>query len=53
MTVKKLGAMAKLREMFNSIPRDNTIRGIRTRESYFNMLSEREEMMNNTEDLER
>ena len=53
MTLKQLGAISKLREEFNSIPRDNLIKGIRERESYLNKLNERELQMKREEDLER
>lgn len=34
MPLKELGAASKLREIYNAMPRENIIRGIREREDY-------------------
>ena len=51
MISKELGAISKLRENFNSIPRDNLIKGMRTRNEFLESLKQKENVNDEKEEL--
>ena len=53
MALRELGLMSEARIQFNSIPRDNIIRGLRTREEFLEKVNKRVKEIKEAEDIER